>query len=37
MLCEAFREHSLSQTTVFEWNLRFKADRVSFEDGEHSG
>jgi hypothetical protein len=25
MLCEAFGEHSLSQTAVFEWHLRFKA------------
>jgi hypothetical protein len=25
MLCEAFGEHSLSWTAVFEWHLRFKA------------
>jgi hypothetical protein len=37
MLYEAFREHSLSQTVVFEWYSRFKASRVSVEDDEHSG
>jgi hypothetical protein len=25
MLCEAFGEHSLSWTVVFEWHSRFKA------------
>jgi hypothetical protein len=25
MLCEAFGEHSLSQTAVFEWHSGFKA------------
>jgi hypothetical protein len=24
MLCEAFGEHSLSRTAVFEWHSRFK-------------
>jgi hypothetical protein len=24
MLCETFGEHSLSQSTVFEWHSRFK-------------
>jgi hypothetical protein len=32
MLCEAFGEHSLSQTAVFEWCSRFMAGRVSVED-----
>jgi hypothetical protein len=26
MLCEAFGEHSLSRTAVFEWHSRFKTD-----------
>jgi hypothetical protein len=29
MLSEAFGEHSLSWTAVFEWHSRFKARRVS--------
>jgi hypothetical protein len=29
MLHDAFEEHSLSQTAVFEWHSRFKASRVS--------
>jgi hypothetical protein len=37
MICEAFGEHSLSQTTVFEWHSRFEAGRVSAEDDECSG
>jgi hypothetical protein len=37
MLCEAFREYSLSQTVVFEWHSRFKASRVLAEDEECSG
>jgi hypothetical protein len=32
MLYEAFGEHSLSQTAVFEWHSRFKAGQVSAED-----
>jgi hypothetical protein len=36
MLHEAFGEHCLSRTAVFEWHSRFKAGRVSVED-EHSG
>jgi hypothetical protein len=28
MLREAFGEHSLSRTTVFEWHSRFKAAQV---------
>jgi hypothetical protein len=33
MLCEAFEEHSLSQTAVFEWhNACFKAVQASIED-----
>jgi hypothetical protein len=31
MLHEAFGEHSLSQTVVFEWHSQFKAGRVSVE------
>jgi hypothetical protein len=37
MLREAFGEHSLSQTAVFEWYSHFKAGRVSVEDHEHLG
>jgi transposase len=37
MLREAFREHSLSRTVVFEWHSRFKAGRVSAEDDKRSG
>jgi hypothetical protein len=36
MLREAFGEHSLSWTVVFEWHSRFKAGSMSVED-EHSG
>jgi hypothetical protein len=37
MLCEAFGEHSLSRTVVFEWHSRFKAGRVSVENDKCSG
>jgi hypothetical protein len=37
ILHEAFREHSLSRTAVFERHSRFKAGRVSVEDDECSG
>jgi ribosomal protein S25 len=37
MLRDAFGKHSLSRTAVFEWHSRFKADKVSGEDGERSG
>jgi hypothetical protein len=37
MLHEAFGEHSLSWTAVFEWHSHFKAGRVSVEDDKHSG
>jgi hypothetical protein len=37
MLLEAFGEHSLSRTVVFEWHSRFKAGRVSVENDECSG
>jgi hypothetical protein len=37
MLNEAFGEHSLSRTAVFEWHSRSKAGRVSVEDDECSG
>jgi hypothetical protein len=37
MLHEAFGEHSLSWTAVFEWHSRFKASWVSIEDEERSG
>jgi hypothetical protein len=36
MLCEAFGEHSLSWTAVFEWHSRFKTGWVSVEDDKHS-
>jgi hypothetical protein len=32
MLREAFGEHSLRRTAVFEWHSRFKAGLVSVED-----
>jgi hypothetical protein len=31
MFHEAFGEHSLRQTVVFEWHSCFKAGRVTFE------
>jgi hypothetical protein len=37
ILHEAFGEHSLSQTAVFECNSYFKAGRVSVEDDKCSG
>jgi hypothetical protein len=37
MLSEAFGEHSLSQTALFEWHSRFKTGQVSAEDDERSG
>jgi transposase len=37
MLREAFGEHSLRRTPVFEWHSRFKAGRASAEDDERSG
>jgi hypothetical protein len=37
MLCEAFGEHSLSRTAVFEWHSYFKASQVSVENDERSG
>jgi hypothetical protein len=37
VLHEAFGEHSLNWTVVLGWYSRFKASRVSAEDGEHSG
>jgi hypothetical protein len=37
MLHEAFGEHSLSRTAVFEWHSCFKAGRVSVESDEISG
>jgi hypothetical protein len=37
MLREAFGEHSLNQTMVFEWHSWSKAGRVSVEDDERSG
>jgi hypothetical protein len=35
MLREAFGEHSLSRTAVFEWHSPFKAGQVSVEDDEN--
>jgi hypothetical protein len=37
MLHEAFGEHSLSQTVVFEWHSLFNAGQVSAEDDNCSG
>jgi hypothetical protein len=37
MLREAFGEHSLIRTVVFEWCSRFKAGQVPVEDDEYSG
>jgi hypothetical protein len=36
MLHEAFGEHSLCLTAVFEWHSLFKARQVSVEDDERS-
>jgi hypothetical protein len=37
MLHVSFGEHSLSRTTVFECDSRFKAGRVSVKDNESLG
>jgi histone-lysine N-methyltransferase SETMAR len=37
MLREAFGEHSLSRTAVFDWHSRFQAGRVSAEDNKRLG
>jgi hypothetical protein len=37
MLCEAFGEHSLSQTNVSEWHSCFKVGQVSVENDKRSG
>jgi hypothetical protein len=37
MLFEAFGEHSLSRTAVFEWNSHFKAGQASVENDDLSG
>jgi transposase len=37
MLREAFGEHSLSQTVVYEWHSRFKTGQMSVEDNERTG
>jgi hypothetical protein len=37
MLCEAFREHSLSRTAVSEWHSYFKAGQLLVEDDEVQG
>jgi hypothetical protein len=36
MFREAFGEHSLSRTAVFEWHSRFKSGQVSVEDDKRS-
>jgi hypothetical protein len=36
MLCQAFREHSLSRIAVFEWHSPLKVVRMSAEDDERS-
>jgi hypothetical protein len=37
VLCEAFGEHSLNWTAVFQWHSHFKATQVSAENDEYSG
>jgi hypothetical protein len=37
MLCDAFEEHSLSWTVVFEWHSCFKVGQVSAEDDKYLG
>jgi hypothetical protein len=37
VFCDAFAEHTLSQTVVFEWHSHFKTGRASVEDDEHLG
>jgi hypothetical protein len=37
LLWDAFREHSLNWTAVFEWHSCFKVGQMSVEDDEHSG
>jgi hypothetical protein len=37
MLGEAFGEHSLSRTGVFEWHSHFKGGQVSVDDDEAQG
>jgi hypothetical protein len=37
MLHEAFGEHSLSRTAVFDWHSHFKAGQKSVEDDKRSG
>jgi hypothetical protein len=37
MLLEAFGEHSLRRTAVFEWQSHFKNGRLLVEDDERSG
>jgi hypothetical protein len=37
MLQDAFVEHSLSQTAVFEWHSHFKAGRVSVQKTNFQG
>jgi hypothetical protein len=37
MFCEAFGEHSLSQTAIFEQHSCFKACHVSVENDKRSG
>jgi hypothetical protein len=37
MFCEAFGEHSLSRTVVFELHSHFKAGQMSVQDDKHSG
>ena len=37
MLRQAFHDHALGRTQVFEWHARFKSGRESVEDDERSG
>jgi len=37
MIQQAFGDHSLSRTRVFQWHVRFKTGRTSVDDDEHTG
>ena len=37
MLQQAFPDHALGRTQVFEWHARFKSERGSVEDEARSG
>jgi hypothetical protein len=37
MIQQAFGDQILSRTKVFQWHARFKTDRTSADDDEHTG